>query len=252
MGRLILRLAIESEFWKLVDVVDDLEHPDLGKDAGLLAGTRKVGLPLTGKLTEPADVLIDFSLPAAAERTITFCAENRVALVLGTTGLSPSHLEQLKKAAQSTAVLQAANMSVGMNLLFTLAGKIAKGLGDEYDIEIIEAHHRFKKDAPSGTALSLAESICKETGRAYPDCLTHGREGKEALRQKGTIGMHAIRAGDIVGQHSVIYSTQGETITLSHQAHSRETFARGALLAARWILDKPPALYSMQDVLGLK
>lgn len=252
MGRLILRLAVESGAWELTEAVDNPEHPDLGKDAGLLAGTKKIGLTLTGKLSAQADVLIDFSLPAAAAETIDFCAENRISLVLGTTGLSPSHFEQLKKAAQSIAVVQASNMSLGMNLLFSLVGKVAKGLGAEYDIEIVEAHHRFKKDAPSGTALSLAECICKDTGRAYPDCLTHGRRGKEALREKGTIGMHAIRGGDIVGKHSVIYSAQGETITLSHDAHSRETFARGALRAAQWIIGKPPALYSMQNVLGLK
>jgi 4-hydroxy-tetrahydrodipicolinate reductase len=143
-------------------------------------------------------------------------------------------------------------MSLGMNLLFSLVGRVARSLGEDYDIEIIEAHHRHKKDAPSGSALSLAQSICEQTGRKYPDVLVYGREGKEALRQKGTIGMHAIRAGDIVGQHTVLYGTQGETVTLSHSAHSRDTFARGALTAAQWLLGRAPGLYSMQDVLGLK
>jgi 4-hydroxy-tetrahydrodipicolinate reductase len=143
-------------------------------------------------------------------------------------------------------------MSVGMNVLFFLAGKVAAMLGEEYDIEIIEQHHRFKKDAPSGSALTLAESICKATGRDFPVCLTHGRSGKDALRQKGTIGMHAIRAGDITGEHEVIFSTLGETVTLSHSAHSRDTFARGALRAAEWLVGKKPALYSMADVLGIK
>jgi len=125
-------------------------------------------------------------------------------------------------------------------------------LGPDYDIEIVEQHHRFKKDAPSGSALTLAENIAKATGKKFPDCLTHGRNGKDALRDKGTIGMHAVRAGDIVGIHSVIFSTLGETVTLNHTAHSRDTFVRGALRAAGWLINKKPGLYSMADVLGLK
>jgi 4-hydroxy-tetrahydrodipicolinate reductase len=139
-----------------------------------------------------------------------------------------------------------------MNVLFALAGKTASMLGDDYDIEIIEQHHRFKKDAPSGSALTLAENICKATAKKFPACLTHGRSGKDALRQKGTIGMHAVRAGDITGVHSVVFSTLGETVTLNHTAHSRDTFARGALRAAQWLIGKKPGLYSMTDVLDLK
>ena len=142
-------------------------------------------------------------------------------------------------------------MSVGMNVLFSLVGKVAAMLGDGYDIEIIEQHHRFKKDAPSGSSLTLAENICKATERGFPDSLVHGREGKEALRQEGSIGMHAIRAWDITGVHSVIFGTLGEKITLNHTAHSRDTFARGALRAAKWLIGKKPALYSMADVLGI-
>jgi 4-hydroxy-tetrahydrodipicolinate reductase len=129
---------------------------------------------------------------------------------------------------------------------------VASMLGPEYDIEIVEQHHRFKKDAPSGSALTLAENIAKATGKKFPDCLVNGRSGKEALREKGTIGMHAVRAGDIVGIHSVIFSTLGETVTLNHNAHSRDTFVRGALRAAGWLIGKKPGLYSMADVLGLK
>jgi 4-hydroxy-tetrahydrodipicolinate reductase len=143
-------------------------------------------------------------------------------------------------------------MSVGMNVLFALVGKAAAMLGEDYDIEIVEEHHRFKKDAPSGSALTLAQKICDATGRPYPASLTHGRSGKDALRKKGEIGMHAIRAGDITGVHSVIYGTLGETITLNHTAHSRDTLVRGALRAAEWLVHKPPALYSMFDVLGIK
>ena len=143
-------------------------------------------------------------------------------------------------------------MSVGMNTMFALVGKVASMLGPDYDIEIVEQHHRFKKDAPSGSALTLAEIIAKATGKKFPDCLATGRNGKDALRDKGTIGMHAVRAGDIVGIHSVILSTLGETVTLNHTAHSRDTFVRGALRAAGWLVNKKPGLYSMADVLGLK
>jgi 4-hydroxy-tetrahydrodipicolinate reductase len=143
-------------------------------------------------------------------------------------------------------------MSVGMNTLFSLVGKLASMLGDDYDIEIVEQHHRFKKDAPSGSALTLAENICKATGKRYPDSLTYGRQGKDTQRDKGQIGIHAVRAGDIVGIHSAIFSTLGETVTLNHTAHSRDTFARGALRAAKWLVGKKPGLYSMADVLGLK
>jgi 4-hydroxy-tetrahydrodipicolinate reductase len=143
-------------------------------------------------------------------------------------------------------------MSIGMNVLFSIVGQTAAMLGDDYDIEIIEQHHRFKKDAPSGSALTLAENICKATGKKYPDSLTFGRSGKDAARQKDTIGVHAVRAGDIVGDHSVIFSTLGETVTLNHTAHSRDGFARGALRAAQWLTGKTAGLYSMADVLGLK
>jgi 4-hydroxy-tetrahydrodipicolinate reductase len=143
-------------------------------------------------------------------------------------------------------------MSVGMNVLFALVGKVATMLGEAYDIEIVEQHHRFKKDAPSGSALTLAQRICEATGRDHPDSLTYGRSGKDAQRQGKTIGMHAVRAGDITGIHSIIYGTLGETITLNHTANSRDTFVRGALRAAAWLLDKQPGLHSMADVLGIK
>jgi 4-hydroxy-tetrahydrodipicolinate reductase len=159
--------------------------------------------------------------------------------------------EKIEAASEKIPVVYGTNMSVGMNVLFSLVGKTASMLGDEYDIEIIEQHHRFKKDAPSGSALTLAENICKATGRDFPACITHGRSGKEALRQKGSIGVHAVRAGDITGIHSVIFAALGEKVALEHTAHSRDTFARGALRAARWLIGKQPGLYSMADVLGI-
>lgn len=252
MGRRIVAMAYESKQFDIVGAADYAQHPDLGKDAGLLAGIEPINVDLTAGFPDSADVMIDFSLPQAADRAIDYCAKNSVALVMGTTGLSPSQIGKLNNASHKIAIVQATNMSLGMNLLFATVGKVAKALGEDYDIEIVEAHHRFKKDAPSGTALSLAEAVCKETGRDYPGCLVHGREGKETTRQKGTIGMHALRGGDIVGEHSVIYTTLGETVTISHSAHTRDTFVRGALRAAEWLVGQKSGLYNMQDVLGLK
>jgi 4-hydroxy-tetrahydrodipicolinate reductase len=252
MGKRIVALAFESKQFDIVGAADYAEHPDLGKDIGPLAGIEAINVDLSADFPDSADVMVDFSLPRAADKAIDYCVKNNVALVMGTTGLSDGQSAKLKNASAKIAIMQATNMSLGMNLLFATVGKVAKALGENYDIEIVEAHHRFKKDAPSGTALSLAEAVCKETGRDYPGSLVHGRAGKEATREKGTVGMHAIRGGDIVGEHSVIYSTLGETVTLSHSAHTRDTFVRGALRAAEWITGQKPGLYDMQDVLGLK
>lgn len=252
MGKRILSLAVEAGQFDIIAAIERQDHPDIGEDAGLVAAAGPINVKLDSIYPTDADVVIDFSQPVAADKTIDYCAENNAALVLGTTGLSDEQREKIKAASQKIPVIYATNMSVGMNILFSLVGKVASMLGDEYDIEIIEQHHRFKKDAPSGSALTLAENICKATGRKVPDSLVHGRSGKNAPRQKGTIGVHAIRAGDITGIHSVIFGTLGEKLTLNHTAHSRDTFARGALRAARWLIGKKPNLYSMADVLGLK
>lgn len=252
MGRRIVALAVESGGFDVVGAIEMADHPDVGKDAGLLAGVGRLGTAIGSSWPAKADVAIDFSLPEAAGETAGACSGRAIPLVMGTTGLSDAQLAAIKAAARKIPILYGTNMSVGMNVLFSLVGKAAAMLGEEYDIEIVEEHHRFKKDAPSGSALTLAQKICEATGRPYPDSLTHGRAGKDALRKKGTIGMHAVRAGDITGVHSVIYGTLGETITLNHTAHSRDTFVRGALRAAEWLIQKPPALYSMADVLGIK
>jgi len=251
MGRRILSLALESDRFDIVGAIETPGHPDLGKDAGVVAGAGELGLAIESTMPVSADVMIDFSLPEATDAVLRHCVENTIALVLGTTGLSKPQIAAVKNAAAKIPLIQATNMSVGMNILFNIVGKVAAMAGPEYDIEIVEAHHRFKKDAPSGSALTLAEKIAAETGRAFPDCLVHGRQGADALRQKGTIGMHAVRGGDITGEHSVMLSTLGETLTLSHSAHNRDNFVRGALRAALWLAARPPGLYSMQDVLGL-
>ena len=252
MGRRIVALGMESGRFEIAGAVDRADHPDVGKDAGLLAGIERLNVPLSAAWPSGANVAIDFSLPEAAGETVQQCLEKGIALVMGTTGLTAAQRDAISAAAKRIPVIYGTNMSVGMNVLFALVGKAAAMLGEEYDVEIVEQHHRFKKDAPSGSALTLAQNVCEATGRPYPDSLTHGRSGKDALRQKGEIGMHAVRAGDITGVHSVIYSTLGETITLNHTAHNRDTFVRGALRAAEWLATKPPALYSMADVLGIE
>jgi len=252
MGKRILSLATESGQFEIVAAVERSGHPDIGKDAGVIAGFGALDVNISDFCSKAADVAIDFSAAEAADKTIGFCVDKDIALVLGTTGLSSDQRKKIEIAARTIPLIYGTNMSVGMNTLFNLVGKVATMLGEDYDIEIVEQHHRFKKDAPSGSALTLAENICKAAGRDFPGVLTHGRSGKEVLRQKGTIGMHAVRAGDITGEHSIIFSTLGETITLHHSAHSRDTFARGALRAAKWLVGKKPGLYSMADVLGIK
>jgi 4-hydroxy-tetrahydrodipicolinate reductase len=251
MGKRILTLAAESKQFTLVAALERDDHPDLGKDAGLIAGVGELNVVLESKCVCTADVMIDFSLPEASDRSIDICLDNNIGLVMGTTGLSGEQHSQLKRAAERIPVIYGTNMSVGMNVLFSVVGKVAAMLGEEYDIEIVEEHHRFKKDSPSGSAMTLAAAIARATNRAFPDCLVHGRVGKETLRTKGAIGMHAIRAGDITGEHSVIYSTLGETVRIEHSAHNRDNFVRGALRAALWLTGKPAGLYSMADVLGI-
>jgi 4-hydroxy-tetrahydrodipicolinate reductase len=251
MGKYIINLAVQSGQFDIVGAVERADHPDIGKDAGSIAGIESIGIELSGALDVGADVVIDFSSPEVADGTIDYCIENNVALVMGTTGLSDSQHKKIVDAYAKIPVVYGTNMSVGMNVLFNLVGKAAAMLGEDYDIEIVEQHHRFKKDAPSGSALTLAENICKATSRDFPASLVNGRSGGDEVRQKGTIGMHAVRAGDITGIHSVMFGTLGEKVTLSHTAHSRNTFASGALRAAEWLVGKKSGKYSMADVLGI-
>ncbi len=253
MGKLILSLAAESGQFDIIGAIEREGHPQIGEDASVLTGIEPLNVELAHFYSFPAhaDVAIDFSLPDAAVKTIDYCRESKVALVLGTTGLNEEQREKVEAASKRVPIMYATNMSVGMNVLFSLVGKLAVMLGEDYDIEIVEQHHRFKKDAPSGTALTLAEKIRTATDRDWSGAIAYGRSGDSTLRQKGSIGIHAVRAGDIAGIHSVIFSTLGETVTITHTAHSRETFARGALRAAKWLVEKKPGLYSMADVLGI-
>jgi 4-hydroxy-tetrahydrodipicolinate reductase len=208
-----------------------------------------------GDAIEPAlassDVVIDFSHADATEHNCSACVAAGMPLVIGTTGHSNAQTEAVGRAAKTIPIVLAANFSVGVNTLFWLTRRAAELLGDGFDIEIIETHHRLKKDAPSGTAKRLAQIVAAARELNYDRDIAHGREGMIGERPQSQIGMHAIRGGDVVGEHTVLFASNGERLELTHKASSRETFAVGALRAARWIIGKPPGLYSMEDVLGL-
>jgi 4-hydroxy-tetrahydrodipicolinate reductase len=251
MGRALVRLIAEAKDLQLAAALEAPGHPALGQDVGTLAGAGECGVVISTDLPETVDVLVDFSLPDGAVERIEACAERGTAAVVGTTGFSDEQRERVAAAAKKCAVVLSPNMSVGVNVLFHAAADLARSLGPDYDIEILEAHHRFKKDAPSGTALKLAEEIAAATGRDLAESAVHGRGPGHPPRKAGEIGIHAIRGGDIVGEHIVYYTALGERLELKHVAHTRDTFARGALRAVRWVADRGPGLYSMADVLGL-
>lgn len=229
------------------------EDPALGMDAGLLAIGAQLGVKTVGDLvTAPDfDVLIDFTEPAASVNHLRICQEKNKAMVIGTTGLSDAQKQSILAAAASIPIVFAPNFSVGVNLCFRLLEQAARILGDEVDIEITEAHHRFKKDAPSGTALAMGSVIAKTLGRNLQECAVYGREGQTGERARETIGFATIRAGDIVGDHTVTFAGLGERLEITHKASSRMTFASGAVRAAAWVAQQPPGMYTMQDVLGL-
>lgn len=250
MGRRIAALAIEGEQFDIVSAMEVPGNSALGQDVGELAGVGTFGLKLTEKLQDTPDVLIDFSLPEGTIGWLDICREQNIAMVIGTTGLTPSQQVEVADASSKIAIVHAANMSVGINVLLKVVAEVARALGEDYDIEISETHHRFKKDAPSGTALALAKSICAATGKDPGEALIYGRGG-QCPRKPGEIGMHALRVGDTVGEHTVHFGNLGETISIGHVAHTRDTFTRGALRAAQWVSNKPAGLYSMHDVLGI-
>jgi len=248
MGRRIAALAIQDDRFRVVSAMEMPGHEAMGADVGVLSGVGPCGLTVGDGLQGDPDVIVDFSTPEGTLQWLDVAGERKIAMVIGTTGLTESQLAEVADAAGQVAIVHAPNMSVGVNVMFKLVGQVAKALGDEYDIEIVETHHRFKTDAPSGTALGLARSICEATGKDAAEVLVHGRSGR-CPRNRGEIGVHAVRVGDTVGEHSVHFGCLGETVTVSHSAHTRDTFARGALRAAEWATKQTPGLYTMQDVL---
>ena len=252
MGRRLIALATEDKDLAIAAAFERPDHPDLGKDAGTLAGVGELGVPLSTRhdILPLPDVAVDFSLADSALDMIEWCAAHGIGIVVGTTGMGEEGTKRLDAAAKKVPCLLAPNMSLGVNVLLKLLGQVARALGDAYDVEIIEAHHNQKKDAPSGTALALGRSVAEGLGRNLDEVAVHGREGMVGERTVKEIGFHAVRAGDIVGEHTVIFGGQGERIEVRHVATSRDTFARGALRAARFLAAKPPGRYAMADVLG--
>ncbi len=253
MGQRITTLACQDDRFTVTAGFDLPEHSAIGQDIGELAGIGSIGQPLRpvsdGQTGDGFDVLIDFSLPEGTMAALDLCLASGRAVVIGTTGHAEDQLERIAKAAQTIPVLHAPNMSVAMNVMFRIAGQVAAALGDEYDCEVVESHHRFKADAPSGSAMELLRQVCKATNRDPRTDAVYGRQGRTGERARGQIGMHALRVGDTVGEHDVHFGCLGETLVLRHVAHTRDTFVYGALRAAAWIGDKPIGLYSMQDVL---
>jgi len=255
MGSRLVALIKESHTLTLAGAIEGKGHSALGEDAGETAGCGKVGVPITNDLSpllERGAVVIDFSAPEATLNHLRIVAQHRRAMVIGTTGLAGTELEELTSLARQVPCVFSPNMSVGVNLIYKVISEMAKTLGDEYDIEIIEAHHRLKKDAPSGTALKIAEVLAKAVNRDLNQVGVYARKGLTGERTKQEIGIQTIRAGDIVGDHTILFGGMGERIEVTHRASSRDTFARGALRAAQWIVKQPPGLYDMMDVLGIK
>jgi len=255
MGCRLVSLVRESSALTLAGALEGTGHQSLGDDAGITAGAGHAGIPITDDLAalmKQGEVVIDFSAPRATLEHLRIVAQHRRAMVIGTTGFSVSELDELKSLAQQIPCVFSPNMSVGVNLIYKIIGEMAKTLGDEYDIEVIEAHHRLKKDAPSGTALKMAEILAQSVNRDLNQVGVYARKGLIGERVRDEIGIQTIRAGDIVGDHTVLFGGMGERIEVTHRASSRDTFARGALRAAQWVVPQYPGLYDMIDVLGLR
>ncbi|GAA0853209.1 4-hydroxy-tetrahydrodipicolinate reductase [Aliiglaciecola litoralis] len=227
----------------------------IGMDVGELAGIGKRNLAVQGNLDSvknDIDVVIDFTLPAALKENLQWCVDNNKAMVIGTTGLNDELKSLLQESAQSIPIVFAANFSIGVNLMLNLVRQTARVMGHSADIEIIETHHRFKKDAPSGTAVAIGEAIADELERDLGQCAVYGREGDTGERDQHTIGFATVRGGDVVGDHTALFADLGERLEITHKASSRLTFAKGAMSAAKWLKTRPSGLYSMEHVLGFK
>ncbi|MEW6982005.1 4-hydroxy-tetrahydrodipicolinate reductase [Colwelliaceae bacterium 6471] len=254
MGRNLVQAAVEHESITLVGGSVRANSSFVDFDLGELAGIGAIGLKTTCELTDmlSADVLIDFTTIESTLENLNWCQEHNKAIVIGTTGFNDEQVEIIKQAGKNIPVILAPNTSVGVNLLFKLLEITAKAIGDYTDIEIFEAHHRFKKDAPSGTAMKMGQVIAQTLGRDLNQCAVYGREGITEERNKDTIGFATVRAGDIVGEHTAFFADLGERIEITHKASSRMTFALGAMRAAFWLNSANAGYYDMQDVLGLK
>lgn len=254
MGRMLLQEVLKTDGASLAGGTEPAGSPHVGRDVGLLVGSEEVGALVTDDpavLFAAADVVIDFTTPTATLAHAKLAAEHGTALIVGTTGISPAQEAEIREAGGKTAVVMAPNMSVGVNLLFALTQRVAATLGIDYDIEIVEMHHRHKVDAPSGTALGLGRAAAAGRGVALDDVAVWAREGFTGPREEGAIGFATLRGGDVVGDHTVVFAAEGERLELTHKASSRAVFAKGAVRAALWCDGRAPGFYTMFDVLGL-
>ncbi|EGH00092.1 Dihydrodipicolinate reductase [gamma proteobacterium IMCC2047] len=255
MGKALVEAVMQAEGAELTVAVVRPDSSLVGVDSGELAGAGSNGVKVVGDLSEVVDdfdVLIDFTTPAATLSNAALCAKAGKQLVVGTTGFTDDEKAQMLATADQTALCVASNFSTGVNLCFKLLDIAARVLGDDADIEVYEAHHRHKVDAPSGTALSMGEVVANALDRDLSKCAVYGREGQTGARDRETIGFATVRAGDIVGDHTVIFAADGERVEITHKASSRMSFARGAVRAAQWLSKKSSGLFDMQDVLNLK
>lgn len=253
MGSRIIHIIHETPSIVLYRAIERPDHPSIGRDIGEVIGLGKTDVPLEGDLKKDGgDVVINFTNPKASIESLEFAKEKGLAIVIGTTGLNPEQMERVRDLSKGVRCVFSPNMSVGVNVMFRIVQEVAQVMGPEYDIEIFEAHHRLKKDSPSGTAVRLGELIAKVMGRDFGKVGVYGRKGMVGERTREEIGMQVIRAGDIVGEHTVLFGGIGERLEIIHRAHSRDNFARGAIRAALWVMSQPNGLYDMQDVLGLK
>jgi len=255
MGGRIIHMLEGVEGIALAGALERPDHPAVGKEVGEVVGLPAKGIKISASLEEvlpQGEVLIEFTHPETSLAHLKAVAEAGKAMVMGTTGLSPEQLAEVRDLAARTRLVFAPNMSVGVNLMFKVVADIARVLSSGYDVEIVEAHHRLKKDAPSGTALKLAQVIAQALDRDLDRVGVYARKGIIGERTPEEIGIQTVRAGDIVGEHTVLFGSMGERLEIIHRAHSRDNFARGAVRAALWIVGQAPGLYDMQDVLGLK
>ena len=254
MGRMLIE-AVQDNSQTILNAAIERQGSSLvGADAGEVAAIGRLEVQIVDDLKvviNDIDVLIDFSLPDATEQNMQICAENNVAMVIGTTGFNEQQEQVLAKASEKIAIVYAGNYSTGVNLSLKLLSMAAKAFGEDADVEVIEAHHKHKIDAPSGTAYMMAEAVAEARGQNLKDVAVYGREGQTGERKAGTIGIHAIRGGEIIGDHTVMFIADGEVVEITHRARARMTFAAGAVRAATWVIKQEVGQYNMQDVLGL-
>ncbi|MGB6926744.1 4-hydroxy-tetrahydrodipicolinate reductase [Psychrobacter sp. 1Y1] len=254
MGRMLIEAVQNNPQTTLKAAIERQGSSLVGADAGEVAAIGHLNVQIVDDLAaviDDIDVLIDFSLPDATEKNMQVCAEHNVAMVIGTTGFNEQQEQVLAKASEKITIVYAGNYSTGVNLSLKLLGMAAKAFGNDADVEIIEAHHKHKIDAPSGTAYMMAEAVAEARGQNLKDVAIYGREGQTGERESGTIGIHAVRGGEIVGDHTVMFIADGEVVEITHRARARMTFAAGAVRAATWVVEQEVGQYNMQDVLGL-